>query len=229
MQFEGVPSLAKSVSICYAKDSPLHHTTAPSRWTMNHHGWVRPEAHPLWLCALHHTVGWAPLPQAPWAHAHDRHPIVSTSGYHQPHSGRTQQQRPSEGTSNHLERAQYKLQLMHLAFQPWQTADPSNPIRLLFDHPTCVCNYSCRNYRWLRALRQSRDHVWISAKAIAEELETISAFPMGWQSSWQAIVWAQPKTQLILQIIIICSKALVPGGYPVIVYFCKEWLFWITE
>lgn len=141
----------------------------------------------------------------------------------------TQLQRPSEGTSNHLERAQYKLQFTHLAFQPPQIADPSNPIRLLFDHPTSLCNHCCRNYRWLRALGQSGDHVRLSARAIEEELESISAFPVGWQSSWQAIVWAQPEMQLIHQIVIICSKASVPGGHPVIVYFCKKRLFWITE
>lgn len=77
---------------------------------------------------------------------------------------------------------------MHLACQPPQIAVPSNPMRLLFDHPKSLRNYCCRNYRWLRALGQSGDQEWISARAIAEELESISAFPMGWQSSWQAIV-----------------------------------------
>lgn len=67
--------------------------------------------------------------------------------------------------------------------------------------------------------------MWISARVILEELESIGSFPVGWQSSWQAIVRAQLEMQLIHQIIIICSKASVPGGHPVIVYFCKKRLF----
>lgn len=136
-----------------------------------------------------------------------------------------QQQQPSEGTSDHLERAQTKS---HLVWQPPQMADPSKLIILLFDHPASLHNYCCRNYWWLRAPGQSWDHVWISARAVLERLESISSFPMGWQSSWQAIVRAQPEMQLIHQIIIICSKASVPGGHPVIVYFCKKRLVWIT-
>lgn len=147
-------------------------------------------------------------------------------GLHQCQTAPTQRQQQSEGTSDHLERAQTKS---HLVLQPSQIADPSKLISPLFDHPASLHNYCCRNYWWLHAPRQSWDHVWISARVILEELESISSFPVGWQSSWQAIVRAQLEMQLIHQIIIICSKALVPGGHPVIVYFCKKRLFWITE
>lgn len=51
---------------------------------------------------------------------------------------------------------------------------------------------------------------------------------VGQHSSWQAIALAQPELQLIHQILIICSKASVPGGHPAIVCLCKRWLVWIT-
>lgn len=53
--------------------------------------------------------------------------------------------------------------------------------------------------------------------------------PRGMAALWQVIVQAQPELQFIHRILIICSKASVPGGHPGIVYFCKEWLFRITD
>lgn len=111
MQFEGVPSLAQFVSICYANNSRLHHNRAPSRWTINHRGRVHPAAHPPRLphrparLGEHRFLG---LPE----HTPGGHQIVSTAGYHQLKMDLSQLQRPSEGISNHLERTWYKMQFL---------------------------------------------------------------------------------------------------------------------
>lgn len=67
-------------------------------------------------------------------HTPDGHWRLSTSGYRQPQMHLTQFQWPSEGIPNHLQRAWYKMHFLHLALQPPQVSDPSNPIRQLFDH-----------------------------------------------------------------------------------------------
>lgn len=113
---------------------------------------------------------------------------------------------------------------MHLAFQPLQIADPSSPVRWLFGRPNILAQQLLRTSPVATRPRASR-----GPRAIVEEPESISACPMGQQCSWQAIVRAQPELQFIHQILIICSKASVPGGHPGIVYFCKEWLFQITD
>lgn len=113
---------------------------------------------------------------------------------------------------------------MHLAFQPPQIADPSSPVRWLFGGPNILAQQLLRTSPVATRPRASR-----GPRAIVEEPESISACPMGQQCSWQAIVRAQPELQFIHRILIICSKASVPGGHPGIVYFCKEWLFRITD
>lgn len=139
------------------------------------------------------------------AHSTNSHQIASASHCHQPLRDTAQLQQPTEP---------------HLAICRGHNTRRSSLIQLsshcTLAHPaqsdghwtalTSLCEPSCRDIPWLRAAGQSR------------------TMRVGQHSSWQAIARAQPELQLIHQILIICSKASVPGGHPAIVCLCKGWL-----